>query len=125
MGDTKLDRFDHLVVVMFENRSFDNVLGYLYDGYVPPCPTFNGVAGGKYSNPVPYYIQDGHSTVEVGPSPLTEAAFSNPNPDPGEEYQHVNTQLFNIVNPKEYAPEGNEFALAKDMKSPWNAPASG
>jgi phospholipase C len=25
-----LDTFDHVVVLMLENRSFDNLLGYLY-----------------------------------------------------------------------------------------------
>lgn len=28
--------FDHLVVMMFENRSFDNMLGYLYSESSPP-----------------------------------------------------------------------------------------
>ena len=44
-----LSRFDHLVVLMFENRSFDNLLGYLYPpGSVtyPAGSTFSGLAGG-------------------------------------------------------------------------------
>ena len=52
MAQGSLSRFDHLVVVMFENRSFDNLLGYLYEqGAVPQ---FDGLAGGSYSNPVPW-----------------------------------------------------------------------
>jgi phospholipase C len=42
---------DHTVVVMFENRSLDNVLGHLYgpgDGKV-----FDGVIGKDLSNPIP------------------------------------------------------------------------
>ena len=29
--DECLDLFDHLVVLMLENRSFDNLCGYLYE----------------------------------------------------------------------------------------------
>ena len=116
MDDSKLGRFDHLVVVMFENRSFDNVLGYLYEpGEVPE---FDGVTGTTWSNPVPPCINDGHDKVTVRMSGSTEADMSNPNPDPGEEYQHVNTQLFNIV-----CPPSNEFKCAGDMTAPWNNPA--
>ena len=42
---------DHVVVVMFENRSFDNLLGRLYEpGEVP---SFEGVIGKDLSNPIP------------------------------------------------------------------------
>ncbi len=44
-------RFDHVVVLMFENRSFANLLGFLYaPGEVPE---FEGTAGLGLSNPVP------------------------------------------------------------------------
>ena len=42
---------DKIVVVLFENRSLDNVLGHLYgpdDG-----KTFEGVIGKDLSNPIP------------------------------------------------------------------------
>lgn len=129
MGDTKLGQFDHLVVVMFENRSFDNVLGYLYEpGQVPRGQTFNGVAGSSCFNPVPPYINDGHTSVTVRRSPGGDSDMSNPNPDPGEEYPHVNTQLFNIVD-----PPSNEFQRAYYhesqkpgyMENPWNNPSAG
>ena len=42
---------DHVVVVMFENRSFDNLLGRLYGpGEVE---SFEGVIGKDLSNPIP------------------------------------------------------------------------
>ena len=42
---------DHVVVVMFENRSFDNLLGRLYQpGEVA---SFEGVVGKDLSNPIP------------------------------------------------------------------------
>jgi phospholipase C len=42
-----LDTFDHVVVLMLENRSFDNLLGYLYSQKypVPPGQQFEGVDG--------------------------------------------------------------------------------
>src|SRR5262245_19596884 len=46
--------FDHLVVLMCENRSFDNFLGHLYPpGTIPDGESFNGVANGAYSNTSP------------------------------------------------------------------------
>ena len=47
---------DHVVVVMFENRSFDNLLGRLYQpGEVR---SFEGVAGKDLANPVPGWAGD-------------------------------------------------------------------
>ena len=43
-------RFDHVVSVMFENWSFDNLLGHLYEpGEVAP---FEGVIGKDLSNQI-------------------------------------------------------------------------
>ena len=103
---------DHVVVVMFENRSFDNLLGYLYEpGEVA---FFEGVAGRTLSNPIPDYAPDAHrGVVPVHPA----ENMDTPNPDPGEEYQHVNTQLFRTVSPPD-----NRFKLAEAMQAPFNAP---
>ena len=53
-----LDRsnaLDHVVVVMFENRSFDNLLGRLYEpGEVE---SFEGVVGKGLSNPIPEWAE--------------------------------------------------------------------
>jgi phospholipase C len=46
---------DHVVVVMFENRSFDNLLGRLYGpGEVA---SFEGVIGKELWNPVPDWAE--------------------------------------------------------------------
>src|SRR6478735_4761487 len=51
---------DHVVVVMFENRSFDNLLGRLYEpGEVT---SFEGVIGKDLSNPVPGGLSTGLRT---------------------------------------------------------------
>jgi phospholipase C len=46
--------FDHLVVLMGENRSFDNLLGYLYSSDdLPDGETYEGLAFGDYANTAP------------------------------------------------------------------------
>src|SRR4051812_3679621 len=53
----KSHALDHLILVLFENRSFDNVLGHLYgpdDG-----KSFEGVIGKNLSNPIPEWAEHG------------------------------------------------------------------
>jgi phospholipase C len=106
---------DHVIVVLFENRSLDNVLGHLYgpeDG-----KTFEGVIGKNLSNPIPEWAEHGADRKVV---PYTVATdMDSPNPDSGEEYPHTNTQLFNILS------EENRFKLGGDITAPWNAPTPG
>src|ERR1700704_2874807 len=103
---------DHVVVVLFENRSLDNVLGHLHgpeDG-----KSFEGVIGKGLSNPIPEWAEDGphHKVV-----PYTVATdMDSPNPDSGEEYPHTNTQMFNTLS------DANRFKLGEDITSPYNAP---
>ena len=109
--DTK---FDHVVSVMFENRSFDNLLGRLYEpGEVP---SFEGVIGKNLANPIPSWAEDG---AERGTVPYGVATgMDSPNPDPGEEYAHVNTQLFGLID-----PPANRCVSSGKMAAPFNAPA--
>ena len=80
-----LDTFDHVVVLMLENRSFDNILGYLYQDGVPSGKHFEGVVGNNLSNP------DENGT----PVPVSvQTNFHEPFPDPGEEFDHITAQLF-------------------------------
>ena len=54
---TRANALDHVVVVLFENRSLDNVLGRLYgpgDG-----KAFEGVIGKDLSNPIPGWAEHG------------------------------------------------------------------
>jgi phospholipase C len=44
--------------------------------------------------------------------------MNTPNPDPGEEHQHVNTQLYGTID-----PATNRGLLAEKMTAPYNAPA--
>lgn len=106
--------FDHLVVVMFENRSFDNLLGWLYQkGQEPRGQKFDGLSQGEYSNAAPDgTVVDAH--VYFG---TTDRVMSEPHPDPGEFYPHVNTQLFDTVDPVD-----NERLWEHDVMPPYNAP---
>ncbi len=110
--------FDHLVVLMYENRSFDNLLGYLYDERtLPQGKRFEGLAFGDHSNPDPAGGPDIPAHPHQG---TTDYIMRQPSPDPGEVYPHVNTQLFGIVD-----PPSNADALVRDMKPPYNAPPAG
>jgi phospholipase C len=106
---------DHIVVVLFENRSLDNVLGHLYepgDG-----KNFDGVIGKDLSNPIPAWAKHGADRKVV---PYTVATdLDSPNPDSGEEYFHTNTQLYGILD------DHNRFKIGEAAAAPWNAPPPG
>jgi phospholipase C len=103
---------DHVVVVMFENRSFDHLMGRLYEpGEVR---SFEGVLGKDLRNPVPEWAEHGADrkfvSHDVAPN------MNTPHPDPGEEYPHINTDLFGIQDRK------NRFMPLARMVAPYNAP---
>lgn len=113
-----LDKFDHLVVVMFENRSFDNMLGRLYEpGEVPRGQSFDGVLGKDLSNPIPPDAPD--ADRKIVPVQISEV-MDDPNPDPGEEFPHINTQMFGTV-----IPDCNRYKGALATKRPYNRPPAG
>jgi phospholipase C len=112
---TRANALDHVVVVLFENRSLDNVLGRLYgpgDG-----KTFEGVIGKELSNPIPGWAEHGagRTMVHYGVS----AGMDSPNPDSGEEWYHTNTQLFGVMD------DHNRFKIGEGVTAPWNAPPPG
>ncbi|HZY92343.1 MAG TPA: alkaline phosphatase family protein [Thermoplasmata archaeon] len=110
--DPQDHRLDHIVALMFENRSFDNLLGYLYTP--SERPNFEGVLRTSFSNPVPRDVPG----QELGPVQVHPAkGYSSPFPDPGEEFPHVNTQLYSVID-----PPSNRFADVDDMRTPFNAP---
>ncbi|MBN9606490.1 MAG: hypothetical protein J0G30_07760 [Actinomycetales bacterium] len=110
--------FAHVVVLMGENRSFDNLLGRLYGPDAPPPreQSFAGLDYGDYTNTAP----DGTVIPAQVYAGGTDEIMRSPDPDPGEEYPHVNTQWFGAVD-----PDGNENARVADMREPYNAPPPG
>jgi len=119
MPPQRLHALDHVVLVLFENRSFDNLLGRLYQpGEVA---SFEGVVGRALSNPIPVWAEHGAAGGAAGGAVDYAIATSmdSPDPDPGEEYQHTNTQLFGVLD------EANRFKDATEMVPPYNAPSDG
>lgn len=114
-AQVNLDKFDYVVVLMMENRSFDNMLGYLYENGVPPGQSFNGVSGKNLSNPIPPYADSSEFVDSVYVH--KEYVMTNPNPDPGEEFPHINTQMFGTV-----IPDTNRFLPVGNMFPPYNEP---
>ena len=122
---SNLEKIDHIVVLMLENRSFDNMLGWL-GAKNGKTQKVNGVVGKQLSNPIPPYAEKpkGQKTVPVSRGHV----MTNPSPDPGEEYYHVNTQLYGIVNPPDnrYEPFNRKpYNLPNDGKLPRRAPMNG
>ena len=93
---------EKIVVVLFENRCLDNVLGHLYgseDG-----KDFDWVIGKNLSNPIPEWAEHGAGRKVVPYRVATD--MDAPNPDSGEGYYHAYTQLYNILD------EHNRFKIA-------------
>ena len=101
----RLSEIKHIVVLMLENRSFDNMLGWLYDPdnappfkQVPRGQQFEGVSGKKLTNPVPAAFGDGVAKVGKGTD------MQGPHPNPNEAYADVYGQLFGHNPPPAFIP---------------------
>ncbi|WP_291994938.1 alkaline phosphatase family protein [Candidatus Accumulibacter sp. ACC003] len=102
----------HVVVVMMENRSFDNLLGWLYADQGNQAPhnipaqqpaTFDGLEARRYWNPI--------DAADIGKPPeqvpedrrayATQRARSMivPDPDPHEQFRYMSRQLFGTQQP--------------------------
>ena len=69
-------KFDHVVSVMFENRTFHNLLGRLYEpGEVA---SFEGVLGKELTNPIPDWAEHGADRARCGTSLLYRPASGVP-----------------------------------------------
>ncbi|KEO80885.1 alkaline phosphatase family protein [Tumebacillus flagellatus] len=102
MGNS-FERIDHVVVLMLENRSFDNMAGWLYAkgnrspyDQAPRGQAFDGVAGKRLSNPIPSNT-DG-AQRKVVPAGRGSGEFE-PTTDPGEEFLHVQAQMYGQREP--------------------------
>jgi phospholipase C len=91
MSENSLSKIEHIVVLMLENRSFDNLLGWLYDpANDPPFNVvpddFEGLYGKNLSNPIP---NNGFAPVGKTDNPRS------PQPNPGEPFEDVYSQIYN------------------------------
>jgi phospholipase C len=103
-----MNQIEHVVHLMFENRSLDNTLGFLYSPADLPAhnlppenpPRYDGLAfGGPYSNDTsggqPVDVRDGTDNYEGRSRNVV------PTPNSGEPYDEVNEQIFgggNVAN---------------------------
>src|SRR5262249_54754928 len=91
-------KIKHVVVLMLENRSFDNVLGWLYDSKNEPpfdCAqreqSFEGVSGKFLTNSVPGGEAEGTECIDM----------VAPYPNPNEPFADVYRQMYNPDPPPE------------------------
>jgi phospholipase C len=79
---------DHVVVLMLENRSFDNMLGKLY----PASPNFNGLTGSEYNED-----PKSGAIIQVWNDPGTDSkTMTIPDPNPGESWYDMNQQIYGV-----------------------------
>jgi phospholipase C len=107
VAETAIERIEQWVVVMFENRSFDSLLGHL-----PHIDAADGLRGREISLPYP------GGSVPVTP----DATFNDPLPDPGEGYANVNVQLFGSYIPASNAGRAAYPLFPDFMEPPYNLP---
>jgi phospholipase C len=115
---SNLAKIQHIVVLMLENRSFDNMLGFLYadQGNVPPrnlpaqdAASFDGLLPHAMSdafwNPAnaDFFSSSGTVLDKVFASSGTTGAapFTVPDPDPNELFLNFNFQIFGAQTPAE------------------------
>ncbi|HEY2168055.1 MAG TPA: alkaline phosphatase family protein, partial [Candidatus Angelobacter sp.] len=102
MGNS-LNLIENIVVVMLENRSFDQMLGTLY----PNSSQFEGLKlDGSMSN-----CWDG-TDFPVTNTPSGNP-FTTPTPDPGESFPDMNLQIFNTTDPTD-ADKANMAGFVND-----------
>lgn len=123
-GNSLLSQINHVVVVMLENRSFDHMLGFLYQSSKNVSPLgqpFEGLTG-KESNP-----DTTGKAVPVFPiQPTDPHAYLRPGANPGEGYLNTNSQLFGTQDaPTPIAPASNNgfvtnfaYTLGWEAKEP-------
>jgi phospholipase C len=116
----QLHSIKHIVQLMLENRSFDQMLGFLYEGTGNKSPTgadFEGLTGGE-SNP----DDTGRDVKVFKIDQNAKHPYLMPGADPGEGFYNTNYQLFSTDNPAPGAVPTNKgfvinfkAAIASDL----------
>lgn len=110
----------HIVQLMLENRSFDQMLGFLYaeqNNLSPAGQEFDGLTGNE-SCPDP----SGREVKVFRIESSSPHAYLMPGGDPGEGFYNTNTQLFGTAHPAASARPSNKgfvtnfkTAIASDL----------
>ncbi|MBO9710593.1 MAG: hypothetical protein J7521_20520 [Caulobacter sp.] len=97
-----LKNIEHIVVLMLENRSFDSMLGWLYqqdrpEAFVPPNaqPVYRGL---QAVNPDAFVNTALGGTLSAKPMRGAKG-FTVPDIAPGEEFEQVVTQFYGSAKP--------------------------
>jgi phospholipase C len=115
-----MDRIEHVVVLMLENRSFDSMLGWLYESDEPshtigPPGPFRGLQNVDLSK----FTNTALGGTLTFPPKRGADGFIVPTADPGEEYRHVNRQFWETPddqNPDDTKPPTMTGVLADFVK---------
>jgi phospholipase C len=105
-----LPGIEHVVVLMFENRSFDNVLGGLYPAKSQDG-SYDGLTGNEW-NPDP---SSNNEPVYVWQGPTAYSTSIMPYPDPGELYADMYEQIHGSSAP---GPETMQGFVANYLQQP-------
>ena len=106
MASQGLSTIEHFVLVMLENRSFDNLLGFLYAGQNNVLPSGQDFAGltGEETNP----DNSGKPVKVFKIQSGAKLSYFYPRADPGEGFANTNVQLFGINPPEPGAIATNQ-----------------
>lgn len=106
----QLQSVQHIVQLMLENRSFDQMLGFLYHEQGNKSPAGQDYAGlsGTESNP----DDTGREVQVYRIDASTPHPYFMPGADPGEGFQATNLQLFSTAQPAPGAvPDNRGFVV--------------
>lgn len=105
---SQLDKIDHIVLLMLENRSFDQMLGFLYSDERPvSVKEFDGLTGSE-SNP----DDQGREIAVYKIKENDPNRYLMPGADPGEGFQNTNYQLYQNDSPtSDDKPTNKGFVL--------------
>ena len=121
---------DHIVVLMLENRSFDNLLGWLYEDGAPNDQEFDGLNynmwnpldnvdsnGNRFTEQVPVR-KNGHEYFLGGKKVTPEKVdYTLPNPDPGEGFADTTFQLYGTYKvDADYPPAASNQGFVNNYK---------
>lgn len=101
-----MKNIEHVVVLMLENRSFDSMLGWLYEKgekpklNIPSAPDNDLFRGMSSVDAADFFNHAQVGEQSFGSGPIRGVSgVSVPQVDPGEEFEHVLEQFYNKPNP--------------------------